>query len=288
MSATLRKGDRGKNVRRLQEVLNARGATLTVDGDFGPATEAAVEDFQESAGLFSDGIVGRRTWAALGMIDPDPPRSVEFGWTKVPADRYREGYDSFRLRDDVAERYLGVREQVVAAGAILPSSGGRRSLTAHVSANRAATSLHYLGRALDLYVYAAMVDPDTDPIVVQPHPDRDRAWIVYARADAGQYLTFDAMTYQRKAIETSGCFVNLTELFRSAGFASIRARKSFYSSAPNTNNGSAEWWHFQNEEGLVRDVTTFGSELLRVYTPQEVDGTPPWKYRDRTFKDGWF
>ncbi len=38
---------------------------LTVDGEFGAKTEAAVRDFQERFGLVVDGIVGQDTWHAL-------------------------------------------------------------------------------------------------------------------------------------------------------------------------------------------------------------------------------
>ena len=65
---TLRRGSKGNAVRELQGRLNARGASprLNVDGDFGPKTDAAVRRFQSSRGLVVDGIVGPRTWAALG------------------------------------------------------------------------------------------------------------------------------------------------------------------------------------------------------------------------------
>ncbi|MCA9333503.1 peptidoglycan-binding protein [Candidatus Saccharibacteria bacterium] len=64
---TLRKGDNGSTVSELQRALNQRGANLVVDGDFGPKTEQAVKNFQASAGIAVDGIVGPQTWGALGF-----------------------------------------------------------------------------------------------------------------------------------------------------------------------------------------------------------------------------
>jgi hypothetical protein len=63
---TLRVTDRGPAVRRLQELLNARGAELTADSIFGVMTREAVVRFQGDTGLDADGIVGPLTWAALG------------------------------------------------------------------------------------------------------------------------------------------------------------------------------------------------------------------------------
>lgn len=60
-------GDRGQQVRRLQEALNARGENLIADGIFGPSTRAAVIAFQARSGLTPDGIVGARTRQALGL-----------------------------------------------------------------------------------------------------------------------------------------------------------------------------------------------------------------------------
>lgn len=61
----LRAGQKGANVSALQHLLNFRGQTLTVDGDFGPTTTAKVKAFQQSQALTDDGVVGADTWSAL-------------------------------------------------------------------------------------------------------------------------------------------------------------------------------------------------------------------------------
>jgi peptidoglycan hydrolase-like protein with peptidoglycan-binding domain len=67
----------GDTVRYLQTLLNADlGITLDVDGEFGPATEAAVMQYQTKYSLEVDGIVGPATWEVLMASDkpvPKPP-----------------------------------------------------------------------------------------------------------------------------------------------------------------------------------------------------------------------
>ena len=65
-----------RDVRRVQEWLTLAGSRTDVDGDFGPATEAAVRDFQRRYSLPVTGTVGERTWSALtaplrAATDPD-------------------------------------------------------------------------------------------------------------------------------------------------------------------------------------------------------------------------
>jgi peptidoglycan hydrolase-like protein with peptidoglycan-binding domain len=62
---TIRRGAEGNAVRLLQHILGHFGFGVDVDGDFGPATEGAVKDFQVWWGLDNDGIVGPLTWTAL-------------------------------------------------------------------------------------------------------------------------------------------------------------------------------------------------------------------------------
>ena len=58
----LSRSSRGPEVRRLQELLNARGAAIGVDGDFGPITEGAVRAAQERAGQAVTGIADTALW----------------------------------------------------------------------------------------------------------------------------------------------------------------------------------------------------------------------------------
>src|SRR5262245_26660853 len=52
----LRKGDEQGQVKLVQEWLCLHGEHVVIDGDFGPATEAAVKDFQAKSGVGVTGI----------------------------------------------------------------------------------------------------------------------------------------------------------------------------------------------------------------------------------------
>lgn len=63
---TLRSGATGSEVTYLQRGLTAAlRQGLVADGQFGPATDAAVRAYQSSRGLVVDGVVGRSTWNCL-------------------------------------------------------------------------------------------------------------------------------------------------------------------------------------------------------------------------------
>jgi peptidoglycan hydrolase-like protein with peptidoglycan-binding domain len=61
----VKNGDKEHPIKTLQHLLRARGHSVTVDGMFGPKTEAAVKVFQTSRGLSANGIVGPETWTTL-------------------------------------------------------------------------------------------------------------------------------------------------------------------------------------------------------------------------------
>ncbi len=175
-----------------------KSLALTVDSAFGPQTESVIMDFQRDEGLLVDGVVGQQTMGALeaayarrqvellspGMdaleaFDADGKAltsltptnvSARLAFVSVPAEAppgYEGGYRTMQLRADVAERYRALHAAMAAKGAVMTSSGGKRGLDATVSEGRSATSMHYLGRAFDLYLYSGMVNPAVDPYVIQ-------------------------------------------------------------------------------------------------------------------------
>ncbi len=82
---TLRRGDRGSQVKEAQEKLQNIGYDVGkagADGIFGSGTEKGVRALQEANGLQVDGIVGADTWAKLDELDGG------IGGPGVPVVRY--------------------------------------------------------------------------------------------------------------------------------------------------------------------------------------------------------
>lgn len=72
-----KRGSKGEQVKQIQKALG-----IPVDGTFGFNTELAVKKFQKEHGLFSDGIVGKKTLDALMMnMDTDLTQLVTPGFS---------------------------------------------------------------------------------------------------------------------------------------------------------------------------------------------------------------
>lgn len=68
---SLREGDNGEDVQTWQGILNARGQSVKMDSDFGPATKKATIAVQKRYGAESvDGVVGPETWT-IGLRRKD-------------------------------------------------------------------------------------------------------------------------------------------------------------------------------------------------------------------------
>lgn len=64
-SDNVKKGDKGEGVKLVQQALKDAGYKVSVDGDFGNQTDAAVRQFQKKNNLTVDGVVGKITWGKL-------------------------------------------------------------------------------------------------------------------------------------------------------------------------------------------------------------------------------
>jgi hypothetical protein len=79
----LKKGSKGREVKELQEFLN-----ISADGDFGPGTEKAVKKWQKENGLVADGIVGSKTWDAMGLATTDNSEQIYTTENGLEIERY--------------------------------------------------------------------------------------------------------------------------------------------------------------------------------------------------------
>jgi hypothetical protein len=307
MSSTiLREGSEGADVLRLQKGLAFLGFHPgPCDGDFGPMTERAVEEFQARHRLVVDGIVGPGTSAAynkaLGESDhtlllqrppskPDEalPQGDLLPWVRCASDVFpgRSGYSRTTLRSDVATAYNAMRDEVHALGGIVTSAGGRRGLAAKASPTRSRTSFHYLGRAFDLALPTGMVKPGEDPYVIEriPHSRKFVVWCATENTDV-PYHKVDACVVRRlknskgrsytrlDTVQLERRMFNFSAIAVKHGFSSIAGRSSFFRGG---SYSGAEWWHFQYTKGLRWDETKFGEELLRVYSLERAQRFVYW------------
>ena len=103
----LRKGDEGDAVERLQLLLRSAlvpPVKLAMDGDFGQRTDDAVRRFQRQCALKDDGVVGPRTWTALGQ-NPGPLKVV----ADLGSDRTKKETTP-KSWMEIAEAEMGVSE----------------------------------------------------------------------------------------------------------------------------------------------------------------------------------
>ena len=313
MNKTLRVGDKGPTVKLLQEILLELGYHPgPIDGHFGGLTEAALEKFQSVRKIYADGICGNSTYgelreatsekgvswpfSKLGGGDSDPVSTGPiYKWVKCAADQVEgySGYNRVTLRSDAADSYKNIRDEVLSLGGVITSAGGRRPLSSKSSPSRSKKSMHYVGLALDLALPTGMKDPEKDPYIVVK--DDDRYWTVWCRTDDPncEEVNLQAAKISRRGSKTVIKYqdvtcraFNLTEVFRKHGWERIRARRSFFRGG---SYGGAEWWHFQYEKALEPGTSTFGEELLKVYTLDKAKKFVYWNVAKHcVFGKNWF
>lgn len=78
-------GDKGGAVKTLQTKLNKVGYKLTVDGEYGSATKAAVTSFQKKYNLEVDGVAGKNTITKLNAVIAAKSKNTSSTTSKAPS-----------------------------------------------------------------------------------------------------------------------------------------------------------------------------------------------------------
>lgn len=158
-SRVLRNGMSGSDVTQLQKRIAGwmgYGQNLALDGQFGPATEAALKRFQSGYGLSADGIAGSQTYSKIYALQDDDCTPIHFSHREMSrncgAYNYNGGAVSAATAKENAlrimwqleamRRKLGDRPMVV--------TSGFRSYSCNSASGGSSTSLHLSGQAADL------------------------------------------------------------------------------------------------------------------------------------------
>ena len=155
----LKRGMSGSDVTQLQKRIAgwvSYGENLSLDGDFGPATEAALKRFQRGYGLSADGIAGSQTYSKIYALQDADCTPIHFAHSEfnyscgerdytggaVSAASAKENALRIMWQLEALRHKLGDRPLVV--------TSGFRSYSCNSRVGGSSTSLHLSGRAADL------------------------------------------------------------------------------------------------------------------------------------------
>ncbi len=183
-------------VARLQHALK-----IAPDGEFGPATEAAVIRLQERHGLTPDGVVGPETWAILGIHSEGtltPPASARVSPEQASSSGSGAGASSS------TGEASGVVARVIAAGeeiATVPYvwGGGHGSFESAKSGADCSGSVSYALHGGGLL--SAPMDSSEFESYGEPGPGRDIT--IYANAEH-VFMVVDGKRFDTVALAESG------------------------------------------------------------------------------------
>ncbi|OYD06740.1 D-Ala-D-Ala carboxypeptidase family metallohydrolase [Paludifilum halophilum] len=160
---TLSRGDSGSDVRELQIRVAGWAADspsqtyVSVDGQFGPGTEAAVKRFQRAYGLSVDGVVGPETQRALNNLEDSDGSTRHFAWSEFHS-KDGSGFSGGKVGSATVKE--NVRRLMYKLEALRKKAGdspvtinsGFRSINHNSNVGGSSNSQHMYGIAADIDV----------------------------------------------------------------------------------------------------------------------------------------
>jgi zinc D-Ala-D-Ala carboxypeptidase len=162
-SRTLKEGLSGADVTELQiriagyPTSSAGHTRLAVDGDFGPATTAAVKRFQSAYGVGADGVVASGTQSKLNALESSDGSTLHFNFSEFTdriSGNFNGGKVSAAAAKENARRCMYKLEalRLKLGNKPITVNSGFRSIQHNSDIGGATDSMHLYGTAADLNV----------------------------------------------------------------------------------------------------------------------------------------
>ncbi|KMS65877.1 M15 family metallopeptidase [Prauserella rugosa] len=158
-SGTLSEGDSGEAVTELQIRVAgwmSTGEHLTIDGEYGPATAAAVKRFQSGYGLSADGVAGEQTFNKIYELTSSDCTPAHFEYSEFDENCGANSFEGGKVSaGEAMENTRRVMWQLEAMRHKLDDTplgitSGIRSVDCNASVGGSASSRHMWADAADL------------------------------------------------------------------------------------------------------------------------------------------
>jgi zinc D-Ala-D-Ala carboxypeptidase len=153
----LSQGATGDDVRQLQIRISGYpgyGAVLALDGDFGPATRAALVRFQQAYGLGADGVAGPSTYNKIYQLQDDDCTPINFTYAELNRCNSTWAGGNVSAAQAKANALVNMWKLQAMRHALgdqpIRVTSGFRSVACNNAAGGSSTSRHLYGDAVDL------------------------------------------------------------------------------------------------------------------------------------------